>query len=186
MSEIIFREFKEDDQEAVADLYRSGMHGYDHIPLAGPCYAWYVERRLRRDGDMSNIMSVYMQNFPDRGGFWVAEYERKIVGCIGAVPSTHEKYSAGYVELVRMIVSNDCRKMAVGSRLVTKLEAWAKSVGYTGVYCWTFQALPEANLLYPKCGYFLAEEENFDVSEKLELSQPALIVITLYTKALLN
>lgn len=183
MKEVKFRKFEEKDQAGVADLYASGMHGYAHIPFVGQSYAWYIERRLRPDGDMRNVQSVYM----DAGGkscFWVAEYEDRIVGCIGAVPSTSEKYGSGFVELVRMIVSAECRKMAIGSRLVAVMESWAIEEGYRGVYLLTFGALPEPAILYPKCGYSLIEEVDFDVADKLELQQPTYIKVTHYTKQL--
>jgi len=183
MKEVTFRKFEENDQAGVSDLYASGMHGYAHIPIVGQCYAWYIERRLRPDGDMSNVQSVYM-NAGHNSCFWVAEYDNQIVGCIGAVPSTSAKYGSGYVELVRVIVSTDCRKMAVGSRLITVLETWAREEGYLGVYLLTFGALPEPAILYPKCGYEIVEEEDFDVADKLELQQPTYIKVTHYTKSL--
>lgn len=183
MNEVSFRKFEEKDQDGVGSLYASGMHGYAHIPIVGESYAWYIERRLQPDGDMRNVQTVYM-NAGCKSCFWVAEYDNKIVGCIGAVPSTSEKYGSGYAELVRMIVSPACRKMAIGSRLIAVLESWAREEGYLGVYLLTFGALPEPAILYPKCGYALVEEEDFDVADKLELQQPTHIKVTHYIKVL--
>lgn len=185
MDELRIRKFQASDQGGVSALYASGIDGYNHIPFVGATYAWYLRKRLSPEGDMSNVQSVYMDNSDrDKSNFWVAEYDSKIVGCIGAVPSTSDKYAEDYVELIRMIVSAECRKMNVGRRLVKTLEDWAIEVGYKRVYLLTFSALVEPNILYQKCGYALTEEEDFDVSDKLGLPDTTNIAVAHYTKAL--
>lgn len=164
--EVICRQFRPEDQDAVGRLYFSGLHIYDHLPIVGETYAWYIRNRLEPTGDMSNVQSTYM-SYGELKCFWVAELRGEIVGCVGAIPSTSTKFSEGYVELVRMIVSNSCRGMGIGTMLLRELETWAVRRGYSHVYLLTFSELAEPCALYRKCGFVLAEEEDFDVSDKV-------------------
>lgn len=180
--EVVFRKFKPDDQDAVHALYRSGMNGYLHIPTAGQCYANFINDKLKPEGDMSNIQAHFMDRPGSKSCFWVAELNGALVGCVGAVPTS--KYSEDHVELERMFVSPDCRKMAIGARLVGVLEEWAKEAGYTNIYISTLGALTEPNKLYPKCGFVLKEADDVDISEFIGVPSPAIVVENHYVKAI--
>lgn len=53
------RVFEESDQESVAALYLSARNIYEGIPIAGACYAWFVDDKLKPDGDIQNILKVF-------------------------------------------------------------------------------------------------------------------------------
>ena len=177
------RKFELADQSEVASLYRSGMNGYQAYPITGQCYAWFVNDKLKPEGDMSNIQSVFMSNAEEKKScFWVAVDEGKIVGCVGAVPTT--KYTDDHIELVRMFVSPECRKKTIGYKLVETLEVWARDAGFKKIYLSTLADLVEPNHFYPKCGFVLTEEEEFDVSGNLNLPPPAIVLGNHYVKTL--
>lgn len=183
--DILYRPFLSSDQKAVWELYQTGVGLYDHIPVVGECYDWYLKRRLQPDGDMSNIDSVYCSGSQNsNSGFWIAECGDCIVGCVGAVPSTHATYSSkeGYVELVRMIVHNEYRNRSIGRGLVQIFENWAKSVGYKAVCLLTFKALEGPIALYSRCGYLLVQEEEVDMSDKVVSIRPAFVTVVHYIK----
>jgi hypothetical protein len=119
----------------------------------------------------------------DAFGFAVEDNDR-IVGCIGAIPST--KYTEDYVELVRMFVSADCRKINIGSRLIVTLERWAHhDAGYLHINLSTLSHLIESNKFYPKNGFVLKESEEFDVCAMVGVSSPAIVVANHYVKTIM-
>jgi putative acetyltransferase len=181
MSEVIIRTFVEKDQAAVAALYKAGENAYEGIPVVGDCYHWFVNDKLTEDGDVANIQKHFMAD-PQKGCFWVAEYDEEVVGFVGAIPCT--RYDASYVELIRMFVSPEIRKKAVGVKLVNTLESWARDVGYKNIYLSTLAGFPGANVLYPKCGFTLVEAEDFDVTERLQATAPVTVCVNHYTKSI--
>lgn len=180
--DVVIRLFEEGDQEAVSALYLSARDGYMHLPIAGECYAWFVDDKLKPDGDMSNVQTIFMAD-QTQGSFWVAIHQGKMVGCVGAIPTT--KYSEDHTELIRMYVSPECRGKSVGGRLIAELEAWSKLNGYKHIYLSTLALFPAPNYLYPKMGFKLAEAEDLDISARLS-TVPAGTTITVnhYVKAL--
>jgi GNAT superfamily N-acetyltransferase len=179
--DVCYRTFKVEDQVAVRDLYRSGMNGYAHIPIVGECYAWYIKQRVSAEGDMSNVWDTYMCN-DGKSCFWVALYRGQVVGCVGAIPCKNASYGTKTIELVRMIVSSDCRNRSIGKGLLATLQKWALDVGYSRIYLLTFSALETPNILYRKCGFLLDAEEDFEVSDKVGSIEPAYVVVAHYIK----
>jgi putative acetyltransferase len=181
MSGVLIRSFLEKDQAAVAALYKAGENAYEGIQVVGDCYHWFVNDKLTEDGDVANIRKHFMFD-SQKAGFWVAEYEGAVVGFVGAIPCT--RYDASYVELIRMFVSPEIRKKAVGVKLVSALESWAKEVGYKNIYLSTLAGFPGANVLYPKCGFTLVEAEDFDVTERLQSVTPVTVCVNHYVKSI--
>jgi N-acetylglutamate synthase-like GNAT family acetyltransferase len=174
--------FQMDDQTAVRELYQSGMYGHAHLPVVGECYAWYIKQRVSPEGDMSNVWNTYMCS-GNASCFWVAEFQGCVVGCVGAVPCTNPSYGGSdCVELVRMIVSNECRNRSIGRGLLDTLRTWAIATGYRSIYLLTFSALEAPNALYRKCGFRLEAEEDFEVSDKIGSIEPAFVVVAHYVK----
>jgi GNAT superfamily N-acetyltransferase len=184
MTDLIIRQFERKDQQEVALLYQSGMGAYADIPIICDCTAWFVKDKLQLGGDMSNIYLHYIQDLPNRKkrNFWVAELNGSIVGVIGAIPST--KYSEDCVELVRMSVSPNSRKIGVGSRLIKTLEDWAITEGYKLVNLSTLEKMYLAVQLYTKNGYTLREKESFDAAVSLNLPEPAPVTVNHFVKEL--
>lgn len=163
MSSVVIRKFEPADQAAVSDMYRSGMKIYsemDNASLAS-CTSWFVNNKLQEGGDMSDIQKYFMDD-PKRC-FWVAVLNNKIVGCVGAYPST--KYDdKEYVELVRMSVSSDARNQGVGAKFIKVLNDWGKLQGYSKIYLSTLNEMHLAVALYTKNRFILKEQEAYDVS----------------------
>lgn len=163
---VLIRKFEPADQSTVRSMYRACMNQYDHLGLAGLCYSSFVEQMTAPDGDMSNIQKVFMESKNEKKScFWVAVIDGKIVGFVGAKPTT--KFSADYVELVRMLVLPESRQHGVGRKLVKALEDWAIQEGYRNIHLTCITLLDESNKFYAKCGFFLRETEEFDVSEQV-------------------
>jgi GNAT superfamily N-acetyltransferase len=181
MEEVIVRLFESRDQEKVTALYRSGQDQYLSIPVAGQCYQWFVMDKLKEDGDTANVEKYFMAN-PANSGFWVAEVNGDIVGFVGATPSS--RFGDEYTELVRMFVQPNLRQKSVGKKLVAALEEWAVKAGYRHIYLSTLSALPLPNAFYPKCGFVLAEHEEFDVTERLSADTFTTVGVNHYVKAI--
>lgn len=60
--------------------------------------------------------------------------ENEILGCIGIAPYRNKSTIA---QMVRLVVSKKCRNMKVGSRLLSHLEKYAVSFGYTEIRVYT-------------------------------------------------
>lgn len=163
MSSVVIRQFEAADQAAVAEMYRNGMKVYSEMnnPSLQSCTSWFVNNKLQEGGDMSDIQKYFMDD-PKRC-FWVAVLNDKIVGCVGAYPST--KYDdKEYIELVRMSVSADARNQGVGAKFIKVLNDWAKEKGYTKIYLSTLNEMTLAVALYTKNRFILKEQEAYDVS----------------------
>lgn len=182
VGDISIRTFEPTDQAEVAALYLSGQDSHVGIPVAGECYHWFVNEKLKPDGDMSNIEKVYMSD-PSKGCFWVAVLDNKIVGCVGALPYTGTRFGADHAELIRMFVSPDIRKRSLGARLISVYEDWAKANGYKHVYLTTLAAFAGANILYPKCGFALLETEDLEVTNILNRTEPTIVQVNHYLKS---
>ena len=159
----MIREFQESDQAAVSEMYRNGMKVYSEInnDSLAACTSWFVNDKLKEGGDMNDIQKSFM-DVPDRC-FWVAVLNDKIVGCVGAYPST--KYDPKeYIELVRMSVSADARNQGVGAKFIKTLNDWAKHKGYTKIYLSTLNEMHLAVALYTRNGFTLKDQEAYNVS----------------------
>ncbi len=87
----------------------------------------------------------------------------KPVGC-GAI----RKYSDDTIEVKRMFVLNEYRKMGVASSVLNELEKWSKELG--GKFCIleTGRKFPDAIKLYEKNGY--SNIPNYGQYEQIESS----------------
>lgn len=157
------------DQETVLELYRNGLYSYTEEnsspELANVC-RHLVEGRCRENGDMFNVEKYYQTGDPRRN-FFVAEDENgRIVGCVGAIPST-EYDPDEFMELTRMSVDNNFRGGGVGTKLVQEFENWAKSHGYKHLNLTTLHEMHAARNLYFKNGFSLVpeKEERLDTSK---------------------
>jgi GNAT superfamily N-acetyltransferase len=181
MGEVTVRYFLDSDQPKVAALYKSGENSYIGIPVVGECYRWFVNNKVGDGGDVADIRKYFMSD-PGKTCFWVAELDSEIVGFVGAIRST--RFGDDHVELLRMFVSPDVRKKAIGVKLVRTVEEWARDAGYKHVYLSTLAGFPGANVLYRKCGYDLAEAVDIDVTKELEALMPTTVCVNHYVKSL--
>lgn len=181
MSEVIIRTFEDKDQPKIHALYKAGENTYMDIPVAGPCYRWFVNDKLKEGGDVAEIRKHF---FGDGkiGNFWVAELDGNIVGFVGATKTT--RFEDDHIELVRMFVSPEIRKKAVAGKLLGVFEAWAAEAGYKFIYLTTLAAAPGANALYRKSGFSLVDTEAFDVTSLIGAEEPTTVGINHYVKSI--
>ncbi|XP_041671804.1 N-acetyltransferase 8-like 2 [Cheilinus undulatus] len=116
-------------------------------------YASFVEEKLRTD--MKDIPGNY-QSRPD-DCFWVAEAEidgrPQILGTVAvlAKQSGDERYG----ELFRMIISQSCRRLGLGTRLTQTVVDFCKERGFSKVELETSSTQTAAVALYKKLGFNL-------------------------------
>jgi GNAT superfamily N-acetyltransferase len=140
---IIIREMTAKDAEAINAL--SKQLGY---PLS-------LEQTLR------NINSVLQSK--DHTAF-VAEYENKIVGWIGAAQAIMIEVMP-HCELNGLVIDEHHRGMGIGKLLIDKVRLWAKEKGNDkiGLHCNVKRT--EAHLFYQHLGFTeLKEQKNFVIN----------------------
>lgn len=123
-------------------------------------FAGFVRARLRTD--MQDIAGFYLSN-PDNC-FWVAEAEvnkrPQIMGMVAVeakkLPGTNRKK---YGELFRMIVSSECRRSGLGSRLEKTVEEFCKSRGFSKIVLETTTIQRAGVALYYKMGFRLVQTQ---------------------------
>jgi ribosomal protein S18 acetylase RimI-like enzyme len=140
---IIIREMTAKDAEAVNTLSR--QLGY---PLS-------IEQTLQ------NINGVLQSK--DHTAF-VAEYENKIVGWIGAAQAIMIEVMP-HSEINGLVIDEDHRGMGIGKLLIDRVKHWAKEKGNTkiGLHCNVKRI--EAHLFYQHLGFTeLKQQKNFVIN----------------------
>ncbi|XP_034541337.1 probable N-acetyltransferase camello [Notolabrus celidotus] len=116
-------------------------------------YTSLVEEKLRTD--MQDIPGNY-QSRPD-DCFWVAEAEvdgrPQILGIVAVLAKQSGKERHG--ELFRMIISQSCRRMGLGTRLTQTVIEYCKERGFSKVELETSSTQAAAVALYEKLGFTL-------------------------------
>lgn len=169
MSEsIVVRQFQREDQSAVSELYRTSFaQTYQNdpkYPEVGEMTSWFVEEKLKEDGDMYDVCKGFLNGENPCNNFWVAVHtgENKIVGCVGSIAPYHEKYSGlNYIELVRMAVDANYRRFGVGAKLVDMVCEFGRSLGCQKVYLSTLDIMFPAVRFYERMGFHL--DHQFEV-----------------------
>ena len=100
-----------------------------------------------RDGDEHSFYSQF--NKVDKIRYVVVAYQDSTaVGC-GAI----KELSAEAMEIKRMYVQPDLRKLGVATQILSELENWTKELHYRKCILETGRKQPEAIALYSKNGY---------------------------------
>ncbi|KAG7399001.1 hypothetical protein PHYBOEH_009994 [Phytophthora boehmeriae] len=159
----IIRSFQQEDLAAVRSLFES-----THLEFAQGSRAvrQFVANRLRGpSGDMFDVKESFQT--PNKtgimdSGFWVAEVNGEVVGCVGVKPLvTASKQRSGSspdeqraAELCRLSVSPAYRRCGLASSLVGAVEAFASSFGaYREIRLETIGVMKGAQNLYRALGY---------------------------------
>lgn len=168
---IVARQFQREDQDAVIQLYKNGLTWYsseNSIPEVPPLTKRFAEARCEEGGDMYDIEAYFLRG-DRRNNFFVAydsENNNKIVGCVGAIPST-EFDPDQYLELVRMSVDTSYRGSGVGSVLMNAFESWAHQIGYQRLNLTTLDGMQPAVKFYTKNGFEIVREKE----QRLDLTK---------------
>lgn len=140
---IIVREMDVEDAEAVNTL--SKQLGY---PLS-------IEQTLQ------NIKAILQSK--DHTAF-VAEYENKIVGWIGAARATMIEVMP-HCEINGLVIDEYHRGMGIGKSLVDKVKHWAKEKGNDKISLHCNVKRTEAHLFYEHLGFKeLKQQKNFVIN----------------------
>ncbi|XP_063072475.1 N-acetyltransferase 8-like 2 [Engraulis encrasicolus] len=118
-------------------------------------YAGFVRARLRTD--MRDIQRSYLSD-PDNT-FLVAEAEvngrPRCMGMVAVEGKTETGSGRRYGELFRMIVSSECRRAGLGTRLAHSAVDFCKERGFFKVVLETSSTQRSAVALYYKMGFML-------------------------------
>ncbi|WP_375493563.1 GNAT family N-acetyltransferase [uncultured Jatrophihabitans sp.] len=91
---------------------------------------------------------------PDREAAWIAEENRRRVGCVFCVAE-----SESVATLRILLVHPDGRGHGLGAKLTARCVDFARAAGYTKLRLWTNDPLAAARHVYLAAGFTLIEEE---------------------------
>jgi GNAT superfamily N-acetyltransferase len=91
---------------------------------------------------------------PARQAAWIAELDRRRVGCVFCVPGEVEETA-----LLRiLLVDPAARGHGIGRRLVDTGVEFARAAGYRRMTLWTNDVLASARRIYEAAGFVLVDE----------------------------
>lgn len=120
----------------------------DLIDLVAGCYAEYEGCVLDVEGEVPELLAIATSHGKAGGRFWVAESGGKVMGSVGLVPAGN-----GTVELKKLYVSREARRIGVGARLCSHAEVEARSWGANQIELWSDTRFKDAHRLYEQRGY---------------------------------
>ncbi|KAL0476771.1 N-acetyltransferase [Acrasis kona] len=152
---MIVREFEEDDETRVKELFILGMNEHNINKQIHPVhFKEYIKMSLI--SDLSSVNENYFkETFGRVGGFWVAVDDFNIVqGMVGC-----QILSKDGCELRRMSVHSDYRGRGVGRDLLNTVISHAQSQGLSQISlsCWPHQH--DAIAMYRKYGFQITSEQ---------------------------
>lgn len=136
---MMFRNIKPTDNERLASIIRRTLESYG-LNIPGTVYT---------DPTTDQLFELFQEK---SAVYFVAEnLAGQVVGGCGIFPT--KGLPEGYVELVKLYLSEEARGKGTGRALMEKCHAWAKEKGFTHVYLETFEELGSAVALYKSLGY---------------------------------
>lgn len=160
----------------VRDADRDGLRA-----LIGGVFAEYPGCVLDPDG-LDADLAAWRTHLDELGGAgWVVhEAGGRIVACVGGAPTSDLPdgaaaavdvgAAAGAVELKRLYVHADVRRVGFGRALVEQVEDWARGRGAHLVVLWSDTRFEDAHRLYGRLGYqpLAARRALHDPSDTIE------------------
>lgn len=137
-NEIIIREIKEPDNEALALIVRNSLKEFN---AAKPGTVYY-------DDTTDHLYEVFRQ---PRSKYFVAELNNVIAGGGGIYPTSGLEEDT--CELVKMYLSPVARGQGLGKTILQKCIDEAKALGYKKMYLETMPELKVAIPMYEKFGF---------------------------------
>ncbi len=150
-SSLQLRAFVEEDQAQVRSLFIK-VNQLLAPPELTEAFETYIEQSLEQEID--RISSYYESH---GGSFWVCLIDEKIVGMFGL-----EQYADTDLELRRMYVDPNARRMGIARKMLNFAEQQALHAGANHLYLSTSEIQDAALSLYKNAGYQLLRE---DISE---------------------
>jgi len=90
----------------------------------------------------------------EKDGLWNAVSGDALVGCIAIAG---DRDPSGNARLRWYIVEPRWQRQGIGSTLIQKAIDFSREAGYNRIYLWTFEGLKEAQAMYERNGFTLAE-----------------------------
>ena len=118
------------------------------IRLIGDCFSEYPGCVLDVEGEAPELISPATWHREAGGRLWVAERDGTIVGCVAILPEAERS-----VELKKLYVSSEARRLGLGARLCGLVEAEARRRGATTAILWSDTRFEDAHRLYEGRGY---------------------------------
>jgi len=135
VNDVAFRDAVDADSEAL-------------IALLGGVFEEYPGCVMDVDGEMPELRGIASHFRRLEGRFWVAERNGSVVGCIGFAPLPN-----GGVQLHKLYVRADSRRMGLGTALCQLVEANGRVREATHVELWSDTRFETAHLVYERRGY---------------------------------
>jgi putative acetyltransferase len=134
------------------------------IELIEACYSEYDGCVLRVDDEAPELRKIATSHLQKGGRFWVAEHNGDLVGSAGMLPGSN-----GVIEMKKLYVAKDARKIGLGARLCSLIEVEAMSRGADAVELWSDTRFEDAHRLYERRGYKRGKtRELHDASKSVE------------------
>jgi putative acetyltransferase len=155
MHPVAIRGARDDDGPALIALIGAVFHEYPHCILDV-------------DGEAPELRAI-ATTFDSAGGhFWVAERSGHVAGCVGFTPA----HTAGGIELRKLYVAKDARRVGLGNRLCELIESEAHRRTAAFIELWSDTRFLDAHRLYEKRGYRRGPQTRalHDISASVEYS----------------
>lgn len=134
------------------------------IELIEACYSEYDGCVLHVDEETPELRHIATAHQQQGGRFWVAEHDGELVGSAGLVAGKN-----GVVEMKKLYVAKDARKIGLGARLCSLVEVEAMSRGAEAIELWSDTRFVDAHRLYERRGYERGKtRELHDASKSVE------------------
>jgi putative acetyltransferase len=141
-NKIIIRPLQESDNAHLAKIIRDTLTEFG---ANKPGTVFY-------DSTTDSLYNYFQEN---RGTYFIAEFDNKVLGGAGIFPS--KGLAADTCELVKMYLLPEARNKGIGKKLVDNCIAKARSEGYSNVYLETMPELSLALKMYEKYGFSYLE-----------------------------
>lgn len=132
------RNVKKDDNLHLAKMIRQVFDEHN-APQNGTVYS---------DPTTDSLFELFQS---EKSVLWVAEIDKKIVGCCGIYPTTGLPKNC--VELVKFYLSATSRGKGIGRILMEKSIESARELGYTELYLESMPEFSNAITIYEKQGF---------------------------------
>ena len=134
------------------------------IALIAACYAEYEGCVLDVEAEVPELRTIASTHAEVGGRFWVAESDGRIIACAGFVPAAN-----GTIEMKKLYVSKEARRMGLARKLVSLVEIEAMSRGARSIELWSDTRFEDAHRLYAGRGYKRGETRDLnDLSASTE------------------
>lgn len=153
---ITIRQFRPADAPAARDLFEHAqddfVSSYLHTDADRQGFREYLDGALTHD--LADIGRSYLERAGSN--FWMAEWDGRPVGCIGAYHRSDAE-----AEIRRFAVHREARRRGIAGRLLDTAERFCRAAGYARAIVWTSNHMAAAIAFLERRGYREVEEHAF-------------------------